>query len=221
MTGASSESHVFSAPSVLVKICGVTRVEDARAAVDGGARAIGFVFWPDSPRFIDPFNARAIRATLPPFVTAVGVFVNQPAEYVNGVASLVRLGALQLHGDETPAFASRLSAPVLKALPLATLTDATLAAWPDSAAVLLDVHDPVRRGGTGRTIDWDAAAAVAARRRIVLAGGLAPDNVADAVSRVRPFGIDVSSGVEVSPGIKDHRRVRALFEALHGIPARS
>ena len=207
---------------MLVKICGVTRAEDAQAAVDAGANAIGFIFWPDSPRFIDPFKARAIRAELRPFVTAVGVFVNQPAEYVSGVASLVRLGAVQLHGDETPAFASRLAAPVLKALPLATLTDAALAAWPETATVLLDVHDPVTRGGTGRTIDWDAAAAVAARRRVVLAGGLRADNVADAVARVRPFGIDVSSGVEVSPGIKDHRRIRALFEALHGcIPARS
>lgn len=207
--------------SMLVKICGVTRADDALAAVDAGASAIGFVFWPDSPRYVDPYRARAIRAALPPFVTAVGVFVNQPVEYVSGVASLVRLGAVQLHGDETPQYASLLSAPIVKALPLTTLGESDLAAWPDETMVLLDVHDPVKRGGTGRTIDWDAAAAVSARRRIVLAGGLTPDNVADAVARVRPFGIDVSSGVEVSPGIKDHRRVRALFEALHGIPARS
>ena len=186
-----------------------------------GASAIGFVFWPDSPRYVDPYRARAIRAALPPFVTAVGVFVNQPVEYVSGVASLVRLGAVQLHGDETPQYASQLSAPIVKALPLTTLGERDLAAWPDETMVLLDVHDPVKRGGTGRTIDWDAAATISARRRIVLAGGLTPDNVADAVARVRPFGIDVSSGVEASPGIKDHRRVRALFEALHGIPARS
>ena len=206
---------------MLVKICGVTRADDALAAVDAGASAIGFVFWPDSPRYVDPYRARAIRAALPPFVTAVGVFVNQPVEYVSGVASLVRLGAVQLHGDETPQYASLLSAPIVKALPLTTLGESDLAAWPDETMVLLDVHDPVKRGGTGRTIDWDAAATISARRRIVLAGGLTPDNVADAVARVRPFGIDVSSGVEVSPGIKDHRRVRALFEALHGIPARS
>jgi len=207
--------------SMLVKICGVTRADDALAAVDAGASAIGFVFWPDSPRYVDPYRARAIRAALPPFVTAVGVFVNQPVEYVSGVASLVRLGAVQLHGDETPQYASLLSAPIVKALPLTTLGESDLAAWPDETMVLLDVHDPVKRGGTGRTIDWDAAATISARRRIVLAGGLTPDNVADAVARVRPFGIDVSSGVEASPGIKDHRRVRALFEALHGIPARS
>jgi phosphoribosylanthranilate isomerase len=206
---------------MLVKICGVTRVEDALAAVGAGASAIGFVFWPDSPRFVDPYRARAIRASLPPFVTAVGVFVNQPLDYVSGVASLVRLGVVQLHGDETPEFASRLPTPIMKALPLETVRDRDLAAWPDGTMLLLDVHDPVKRGGTGRTIDWDAAAAISSRRRIVLAGGLTPDNVAAAVARVRPFGIDVSSGVEVSPGIKDHRRVRALFEALHGVPARS
>jgi len=206
---------------MLVKICGITRADDALAAVAAGANAIGFVFWPDSPRFVDPYRARAIRAALPPFVTAVGVFVNQPLEYVSGVASLVRLGAVQLHGDETPQFASQLSAPIMKALALSAIGEPDLAAWPDETMVLLDVHDPVKRGGTGRTIDWAAAADISARRRIVLAGGLTPDNVADAVARVRPFGIDVSSGVEVSPGIKDHRRVRALFEALHGIPARS
>jgi phosphoribosylanthranilate isomerase len=206
---------------MLVKICGITRLEDAQAAVDAGAGAIGFVFWPGSPRFIDPYRARAIRSRLPPFVTAVGVFVNQPLEYISGVASLVRLGAVQLHGDESPEFASRLSTPIMKALPLEKVGDRDLAAWPEETTVLLDVHDPVKRGGTGRKIDWDAAAAISSRRRIVLAGGLTPDNVAAAVARVRPFGIDVSSGVEVSPGIKDHRRVRALFEALHGIPARS
>jgi phosphoribosylanthranilate isomerase len=206
---------------MFVKICGVTRVEDARAAVEAGAQAIGFIFWPESPRFIDPYRARDIRASLPPFVTAVGVFVNQPLEYVRGVAALARLGAVQLHGDETPAFALRLSTPVLKALPLDATGDRDLDAWSDATTVLLDVHDPVKRGGTGRTVDWDAAAAIAARRRVVLAGGLTPDNVAAAVARVRPFGIDVSSGVELSPGIKDHRRVRALFEALHDVPARS
>jgi phosphoribosylanthranilate isomerase len=206
---------------MLVKICGITRADDARAAVDAGAGAIGFIFWPDSPRAIDPYRARAVRAMLPPFVTAVGVFVNQPFEYVSGVASLVRLGAVQLHGDETPEFAERLPTPVLKAMPIETTAERDLAAWPERTTILLDVHDPVKRGGTGRTVDWEAAAAISARRRIVLAGGLTPDNVVDAVARVRPFGIDVSSGVELSPGIKDPRRIRALFEALHGIPARS
>jgi phosphoribosylanthranilate isomerase len=199
---------------MFVKICGITRPEDADAAVKAGADAIGFVFWPGSPRFVDPYRARAIAVTLPPFVTTVGVFVNQPIEYVTGVASLVRLSAVQLHGDETIEYAAALSRPVVKAM---SLGDDRVTAWPAPMTVLLDVHDPVRRGGTGRTIDWTAAAAVAAGRRILLAGGLTPDNVAEAVARVRPFGIDVSSGVERAPGVKDHERLRALFEALHDI----
>jgi phosphoribosylanthranilate isomerase len=196
---------------MFVKICGITRMEDAAVAVDAGAHAIGFVFWPRSPRYVDPYRARAIAAKLPPFVTPVGLFVNQERGFVNGVASLVRLGAVQLHGDETPEFAASIGAPVIRALPIEAA-----AAWPAHATLLLDAHDPVRRGGTGQTIDWDAAAEVAARRRVLLAGGLTPDNVADAIARVHPFGIDVSSGVERAPGIKDHQRIRALFEAVHG-----
>jgi phosphoribosylanthranilate isomerase len=197
---------------VIVKICGITRREDAEAAVAAGASAIGFIFWPNSPRFIDPHRARKIAAALPAFVTPVGVFVNQPIDYVNGVASLVRLGAVQLHGDETPGFAAGVASPVIKAIALGR-DEARL--WPAPMRLLLDVHDPVARGGTGRTIDWPAAAEVAARREVILAGGLTPDNVADAIARVHPFGIDVSSGVERAPGIKDHRRLRALFEAVH------
>ena len=196
---------------MFVKVCGVTRLDDAIAAAEAGASAVGFVFWPESPRFVDPYRARAIAAKLPPFVTAVGLFVNQPVGYVNGVASLVRLGAVQLHGDETPEFAASVTAPVIKALPVERADG-----WPEATTLLLDVHDPVKRGGTGRVIDWRAAAAVAAHRRVLLAGGLTPDNVAEAIARVRPFGVDVSSGVERAPGIKDHARIRALFEAIHG-----
>src|SRR3954447_6610859 len=197
---------------MMVKICGITRREDAMAAVDAGARAIGFVFWPDSPRFIDPHRARTIAAALPPFVTTVGVFVNQAIEHVNRVAGLVRLGAVQLHGDETPDVAGAVARPVIKAI---TPEHGDVGVWPDRVRLLLDVYDPAARGGTGRTVDWDRAANIASSRRILLAGGLTPDNVAGAIARVRPFGIDVSSGVERAPGIKDHRRLRALFEAVH------
>jgi phosphoribosylanthranilate isomerase len=199
---------------MFVKICGITRADDADAAVEAGAGAIGFVFWPESPRFIDPYRARAIASTLPPFVTAVGLFVNQPLQHVNAVASLVRLGAVQLHGDETPEYAAAVSSPVIKAVSFGPADEVRVGAWPASTTLLLDAHDPVKRGGTGRTIDWTAAAAVAAQRRILLAGGLTPDNVMEAVAQVRPFGIDVSSGVEHTPGVKDHQRMRALFEAL-------
>lgn len=200
---------------MLVKICGITRGEDADAAVRLGADALGFVFWPESPRFIDPYRARAIVSTLPAFVTPVGVFVNQPTEYVNGVAALVHLGVVQLHGDEEPADAAAIVRPVLKAVALGAGADAAAARWSGRVMLLVDVHDPVRRGGTGQVVDWRKAAALSARRRVVLAGGLTPENVADAVRQVRPFGIDVSSGVERSPGVKDGERLRALFEALH------
>jgi phosphoribosylanthranilate isomerase len=200
---------------VLVKICGITRLDDAEAAVEAGARALGFVFWRDSPRFIDPYRARVIVRALPAFVTTVGVFVNQPTAYVAAVASLVPLAAVQLHGDEPFAHVAEVGRPVIKALTLemASQTD-RLAVWPAAVTILLDAHDPVRHGGTGRAVDWTAAAAIAAQRRVILAGGLTPDNIGEAIHRVRPFGIDVSSGVERSPGVKDGGRIRALFRAL-------
>ena len=211
---------------MLVKICGITRLEDAKAAVDAGATALGFVFWPGSPRAVDPHRARTITASLPPFVTAVGVFADQPAEYVNEVASLAQLGAVQLHGGESADYIATMSRPVVKAVAVRDGLDldaARIDVWPSRVVVLLDAHDPVRKGGTGRTVDWSVAAAIARRRPIVLAGGLTADNVGDAIARVRPFGIDVSSGVEAAPGIKDHGRIKALFEAVHGsrISARS
>jgi phosphoribosylanthranilate isomerase len=205
---------------MLIKICGITRLEDAQFAVACGANALGFVFWPDSPRSIDPARARAIAAVQPPFVTPVGVFVNQPAEYVNEVAAAAGLGVVQLHGDESIEFAASLGRPVLKAMALNAVTsngmtlNVAIDRWPAGMMVLLDAHDPVRRGGTGRTIDWATAASVAARRPIVLAGGLTPDNVAGAIAQVRPFGIDVSSGDEAAPGVMDHEKLKRLFEAI-------
>ena len=228
---------------MLIKICGITRLEDARFAVECGANALGFVFWPGSPRSIDAARAQVIAASLPPFVTPVGVFVNQSSDFVNGVAAAVGLGVVQLHGDESPDFAASLNRPVLKALTLSDITstaetaeaaektptnsrralraprlnatlDEALDRWPSETMILLDAHDPVRRGGTGRTIDWTTAASIAARRPIVLAGGLNPENIAAAIERVRPFGIDVSSGVEAAPGVKDHGRLNQLFDAI-------
>jgi phosphoribosylanthranilate isomerase len=198
-----------------VKICGITRVEDAVLAAELGASAIGFVFWPQSPRFVDPYRARSIVAALPPDVTAVGVFVDQEPEYVMAVARLVPLGAVQLHGTETIDAYRRVAQRLIKAVPVTERFEAAqLDGLPDRVTVLLDAHDPIRRGGTGRTIDWRIAADVAARRRTILSGGLNADNVGDAAARVRPYMIDVSSGVESAPGVKDHGKLRALFEAL-------
>jgi len=188
---------------------------------EAGANALGFVFWPNSPRFVDPYAARAIVGKLPPFVVPVGVFVNQPVEYVRGVAALVGLGAVQLHGDEDPAYLAGIRYAVIKAVSVGDRPD-QLDQWSPRTMLLLDVRDPVARGGTGRTIDWTAAASIARRRRSLLAGGLTPDNVAEAIALVQPYGIDVSSGVERSPGVKDPARIRALFEAVNGHhPSRS
>ena len=198
-----------------VKICGITREADAQLAVQLGAAAIGFIFWPQSPRFVDPDVARDIAARLPPYVVTVGVFVDQPGERVREIARHVRLGAIQLHGQESLEYAFALTEPVIKAVAVREGFDlATLDVIPPAITVLLDAHDPVRRGGTGRTIDWTVAAQAAARRRLMLSGGLNPDNVRDAVRAVAPYALDLSSGVESSPGVKDPVKLRALFAAL-------
>ena len=198
-----------------VKICGVTSAEDAQLAAELGASAIGFVFWAQSPRYIEPIAARAIVAKLPPFITAVGVFVNQPVDLVLAIARLARLGAVQLHGDEPADEYATLPVRVIKAMPLRNTDDREAArAVPSSATLLLDAHDPVRRGGTGRVIDWAIASSVSRQRPVILSGGLSAGNVADAIATVNPYGIDVSSGVEMSPGRKDPAKLRALFAAL-------
>ena len=200
---------------MFVKICGITRPEDAAVAVAYGASAIGFIFWAQSRRYVDPEQARVIVRTLPPFVTPVGVFVNEPADAVNAVAARVGLGAVQLHGDETPALLAALVSPVVKAVGCIDADTATH--WPSRVRLLVDADDRVHRGGTGIRADWAAAAVLARQRPIVLAGGITPENVGDAVMTVQPFGIDVSSGVEDAPGIKNPDKLRALFEALRGV----
>lgn len=199
-----------------VKICGIRRGEDAMLAAELGASALGFVFWPSSPRFLDPYRAKSIVASLPPFVTAVGVFVDQPPAYVLGVADLLNLGAVQLHGQEPVESYARGAHRVIKAVAVTADGDCVhaVSAVPARATVLLDAHDPVKRGGTGRTIDWRQAATAARTRPIILSGGLNADNVRDAVDVVRPYAVDVSSGVESSPGVKDPGKLRALFAAL-------
>ena len=200
---------------VRVKICGIRRTEDALLAAELGAWAVGFVFWPGSARFIDPYRARRISTALPPWVVPVGVFVDQPAEYVSAVASLVRLGVVQLHGNETPEMVERMPQRVIKSVAVTSdFDESSVDRIPARAGVLLDAHDPERHGGTGTTVDWSRAAAAARRRRVLLAGGLRPENVRTAIDTVRPFGIDVSSGVESAPGVKDPDRLRALFAAL-------
>jgi phosphoribosylanthranilate isomerase len=203
-----------------VKICGVRRLEDAQLACELGADALGFVFWPDSPRFVDPDGARAIVSRLPPFVSIVGVFVNQDAAYVAEVTATVPLTAIQLHGDESPDSYRHLRPHLIKSIAVHAGLDPVGAseALPLTTTILLDAHDPIRRGGTGRTIDWHTARALARLRPVILSGGLHAGNIADAVSHVRPYAVDVSSGVEASPGVKDPDRLRGLFAALNQNP---
>lgn len=198
-----------------VKICGITRPEDALLATELGAAALGFVFWPGSPRYVDPERARDIAAVLPRSVVCVGVFVNQPLGHVQDVAGRVQLGAVQLHGDEPIAFIEAIMQPVIKSVPVtADLRPEALDLLPAAVTVLLDAHDPVKRGGTGRTVDWTLAAQAAARRQVMLSGGLTAGNVKEAIERVRPYAVDVSSGVERTPGIKDPDKLRALFAVI-------
>ena len=198
-----------------VKICGVTDTIDAAVAGGLGAAAIGLVFWASSPRCIDKERARQIVASLPPFVSSVGVFVNQ-VDLARELASELRLSAVQFHGDESIDDCRNVGVPVIKAIPVRDRSAVSAAmAYPDEVTVLLDAHDPVRRGGTGTAIDWTLAAEIARQRRVILSGGLNPENVARAVEAVRPWAIDVSSGVEASPGKKDSAKLRALFDALH------
>jgi len=189
-----------------VKVCGITRLTDALQAVQHGATALGFVFWPRSPRFITPERAREIIGELPSLVTTVGVFVNEPVEGIGDVVARSGITTVQLHGDEPPAYADALGWPVLRSVDVDEAASAC-PAWPAQTVFLVDAVDRVRRGGTGATVDWTRAAAVARRWRVVLAGGLTAENVTDAISTVRPFGVDVSSGVEASPGVKDFDKV--------------
>ena len=202
---------------MIVKICGITRPQDAERAIALGATAIGFIFWPSSPRRIGLEAARSIGRLVPASVLKVGVFVDAPAEELARMVDEAGLDAVQLHGSESPALVRGLEARVIKAVALGSPdAEAQIAQW-TGTTLLLDAHDPVRHGGTGRVVDWDRAAGLASRHEVILAGGLNPENVAEAVRRVRPAGIDVSSGVEQTPGVKDLVKLAALFDALAGV----
>ena len=200
-----------------VKICGITTWEDARLSVDLGASALGFNFYPPSPRAISPADAWSIIRRLPPFVEAVGVFVNWPPLVVAALARAVRLGSVQLHGAESPAEVVELGRKhrVTKAVQVKRgFRAASLARYRAADAILLDGFVPGLHGGTGRTLDWKLARSARRYGRIILAGGLTPENVAEAIRIVQPYAVDIASGVEARPGRKDPARLRALFDAI-------
>lgn len=201
-----------------VKICGITNRADALHAVNCGVDALGFVFYPGSARCVDPELARRIIAELPPLVSTVGLFVNENPARIRELVAFCGLNAVQLHGDEQPHQCSYPPCRVIKALRLKEpLAEPVLAAY-KVAALLLDAYVPDQFGGTGQRCDWQQAAAIAVRHRVILAGGLDAENVAAAVRQVRPYGVDVSSGVEKQPGLKDPEKVarfiRMAREAL-------
>jgi phosphoribosylanthranilate isomerase len=204
--------------SIKIKICGITNLEDALVAVEAGADALGFVFYTKSPRCIEPGVAKRIIAQLPPFVLPVGVFVNQDQETIRQVFDECGLAFAQLHGDETPIFCDYLGRPVLRALRLRDRGSLlALAEYKGRVGVrgfVVDAFSSEAYGGTGQTVDWTLAREVAKSAPILLAGGLTPSNVQEAIRQVQPYGVDVSSGVEDRPGKKDHEKVRAFTQAV-------
>jgi phosphoribosylanthranilate isomerase len=202
---------------VRVKICGITNLADAMTAVEAGADALGFVFYEKSPRFINPLAAAEIIAKLPPFVQPVGLFVNEEAEKINWTADYCGLDLVQLHGDETPEDCLEVNRRVIKAFRMQSTVSIEPLRKYQVSGFLLDAWCPDCYGGTGKTFNWEMAAAASQYGRIILAGGLTPENVAEAIVAVRPYAVDVSSGVESVPGKKDREKVREFIKRAKGL----
>jgi phosphoribosylanthranilate isomerase len=197
---------------VRVKICGITNVEDAQVAVDAGADALGFIFCESSPRYLSPSAAARIIQTVPPFVAKVGVFVNSPEESVRRILSECGIDTLQFHGDEPPEFCGGFPCKVIKAFRVQDEDSLRRASAYRNYAWLLDSYVPGQSGGTGVQFNWELARrAIRESARVILAGGLTPENIGQAVRQVRPYGVDVSSGVEAKPGRKDHAKVKLFI----------
>ncbi len=195
---------------VKVKICGNTNLDDTMAAVQAGADAVGFIFSAKSPRAVDPKTAAEIISRLPPFVTPVGVFVNEALSVVRQVMEECNISLAQFHGEESSQYCAKLGRSVIKAIRIRDRRDLEIMTSYQVAGFVLDAFVEGVPGGTGVTFDWDLAGEAQVLGPIILAGGLTPDNVLEAVRQVRPYGVDVSSGVEASPGKKDHAKVRAF-----------
>ena len=201
-----------------IKICGITNLHDAHMALGAGADALGFVFYAQSPRHVDRHMVKAIVSQLPPFVLTVGVFVNETPTHIRDIMDDCRLALAQLHGDETPVFCESLERPALKGIRLrdhrSLLAFAEYRGRAGVRGFVVDAFSEKAYGGTGQQADWGLAAEAAKAAPVVLAGGLTPNNVQEAIERVQPYGVDVSSGVEVCPGEKDHAKIRAFIHAV-------
>jgi phosphoribosylanthranilate isomerase len=206
-----------------VKICGITRLDDAELAIELGAWALGFNLWPRSKRYVDPAVAAGIASQVRRRVQLVGVFVNQPLDEIAHAADQIGLTHVQLHGDEGPAFAleagRRTGAKVIKAARVQSRADLQALERFHVDFHLLDAHTEGLRGGSGRSWDWELTPHRRSKIPAILAGGLTPDNVADGIAAVRPYAVDVASGIEASPGIKDPERMRAFIEAATAVGA--
>jgi phosphoribosylanthranilate isomerase len=198
-----------------VKICGITRLEDASMVVACGADALGLVFYPQSPRYIDPAHARSIALAVKPFITVTGLFVDAVPDTIESTLAAVPLALLQFHGRENNAECASFGLPFIKSVAMQAGVDlfAVKDAYPDAAGFLLDTWQPQTRGGGGKTFDWNEIPAQAGRP-LILAGGLTPDNVATAIHTVRPYAVDVSSGVETAPGTKSAGKIAAFMQGV-------
>ncbi len=198
-----------------VKICGITNIRDALAAAQCGAAAVGFIFYPSSPRFIKPQDAKNIIKALPKGLVTVGVFVNESTETIIKISDELLLDMIQLHGDESPEDCRKLGATrVIKALHLKNEVDVAGASAYDVAAILVDSRRGNLYGGTGKTTDWALARKIKDKKPLILSGGLTPENIREALLAVEPDALDVNSGVESAPGKKDHEKLLRLFETL-------
>ncbi|MFP4162771.1 MAG: phosphoribosylanthranilate isomerase [Chitinispirillaceae bacterium] len=201
--------------SIRIKICGITRYEDARIAANLGVDALGFIFHPKSPRCISPEAVSEITGKLPPFVSKVGVFVNEEPKRVMEVVRTAGLDTVQLHGDETPEYCGEITVPIIKAFSIDSGSDLSRLCSYNVSGFLLDTWSSDRRGGTGMTFDWAVAVNACTRyRNVILAGGLGPSNILEAIETVRPFAVDVNSGVEISPGVKNPHKMRELLSIV-------
>jgi phosphoribosylanthranilate isomerase len=202
---------------VRVKICGITNLEDARAAIDLGADALGFNFYKRSPRYIEPAKAKPIVEALPPLVSLVGIFVDEfSPDRILKLARAIGIGSVQLHGAESPEYVKKLDElRTVKAFRVDDHFDISHLANYSVGAYLLDGYDATQLGGTGKTFNWDLAVEAKQHGRVILSGGLSAENVYDAILKVRPYAIDVCSGIESEPGRKDVKKMEALFRAVH------